>query len=321
MEIIIEKRQAYTSYSKNLEKKGIGTKKSGRVELNPIEVLYLALKNNVKVRIRNRVANVVDLFNWAVSSDEDCLYYYYVYEDLRSRGYKVKPVDRFLVGKYVFLPIAESKKVTIKEIAEQNVEQLILAVVDEENEVTYYKVEEVDLRGNQIEHIEKIKGYLIKDKVITTNTELFNKFFYGSCKDGIVTLSIIEALYLMELGVLDVYERNKKLNKDDLRKIGLKLDPNFDRRYEVYKDLKDRGFVVKTGFKFGSDFRVYDIVRDVNDLPHSKYLVTIVDDEKLYMYEIARAVRLAQSVRKKMIFVYKNNDGSNKYILIERVKI
>lgn len=320
MEIIIEGKQAYMAYSKSLEKKGIGSKKAGRLELNPIEVIYLALKNRVKVRMKIRTINIIDLFNWATSSNENCLYYYHVYEDLRSRGYKVRPVDKYLVGKYVFLPIAESKKVTIKEIAEQNVEKLILAVVDEENEVTYYKVEEVDLRGNQIEHIEKVKGYFIKDKVITTDTELFNKFFYGSYKDGIVTLSIIEALYLMELGVLDVYEHNKRLNEDDLKKIGENLDPNFDRRYEVYKDLKNRGFVVKTGFKFGSDFRVYDIVRDVNDLPHSKYLVTIVDDKRLYMYEIARAVRLAQSVKKKMIFVYKNN-GENKYILIERIKV
>ncbi len=320
MEIIIDKGQAYTSYSKNLEKRGFGIKKGGRIYLHPVEVVYLAVKNKVKVLMNGERLKISELFNWAVSLNEDFIPFYYAYEDLRIRGYKVKPLEGYLVAKYVFLPIAESKMVSIAEIAKKNVENLVLAVVDEENEVTYYKVEEVDVKGNQFERIGKIKGYLVKDRILTEDTEIFERFFYGSIKDGLVSLSLLEGVYLMEMGVLEVYS-DEKLSVEDLRDIARSFDPNFDRRFEVYKDLKLRNFVVKTGFKFGSDFRVYEEVRSAEDLPHSEYLVTIVDDRRMPMFEIARAVRLAQNVRKKQLFVYKDSEGKNRYVLIERVKV
>ncbi len=320
MEIIIEKKQAYTSYSKNLEKRGFGIKKGGRMHLHPVEVVYLAVKNRASVLMKGRRLKISELFNWAVSLNEDFIPFYYAYEDLRRRGYKVKPLEDYLVAKYVFLPIAESKMVSIAEIAEKNVENLVLAVVDEENEVTYYRVEEVDVKGNQFERIGKIKGYLVKDRILSEDTEIFERFFYGSIKDGLVSLSLLEGVYLMEIGALEVYA-DGKLSIEDLRDIARSFDPNFDRRFEVYKDLKLRNFVVKTGFKFGSDFRVYEEVRSAEDLPHSKYLVTIVDDRKMPMFEIARAVRLAQNVRKKQLFVYKDSEGKNRYVLIERVKV
>jgi tRNA-intron endonuclease len=321
MEAIIEGKQAYTAYSKNLERRGFGTKKAGRIILHPVEVVYLASKRKFKVKMKGKILSIPELFSWAVAVDENFIPYYYAYEDLRRRGYKVRPLDEFLVGRHVFLPIAESKQIAIKEIAERRIENLILAVVDEENELTYYRVEEVDIKGRQVEDIGKIKGYLVKDRILTEDIEIFERFFYGSCKDDLANLSIMEGLYLTELGVLDVYHAGRRVSVEELRNIGGGFDPNFDRRYEVYKDLKSRGFVVKTGFKFGSDFRVYEEVRSVDDLPHSKFLITIVDDKKLPMFEVARAVRLAQNVRKKMIFVYKDTEGKNRYILLERVKV
>ncbi len=321
MQIVIDGDQAYTAYSKNLEKRGFGTKRGGKIFLHPVEVVYLAIKNKADVRFRGRSLNLPELFSWAVSIDEDFIPFYYAYEDLRRRGYRVRPMNEFLIAKHVFLPIAESKKVSIAEIAEKRVENLVIAVVDEENEVTYYRVEEVDVKGHHFEKLGKIRGILIKDRILSEDTEIFERFFYGSIKDGVVSLSLLEGLYLVEIGVLEVYSSGKMVSIEELREIARSFDPNFDRRFEVYKDLKLRNFVVKTGFKFGSDFRVYERVESVEDLPHSKFLVTIVDDRKLPMFEIARAVRLAQNVRKRQLFVYKNSNGKNKFILIERIKV
>ena len=279
----------------------------------------MAIKNNADVRFKGRCLSLPELFSWAVSTDEDFIPYYYAYEDLRRRGYKVRPMGEFLIAKHVFLPVAESKMISISEVAEKRVENLVLAVVDEENEVTYYKVEEIDVKGCHFEKIGKIRGYLVKDRILSEDTEIFERFFYGSLKDGLVSLSLLEGLYLMEMGALEI--SNKKVSAEELRELARSFDPNFDRRFEVYKDLKLRNFVVKTGFKFGSDFRVYEEVRSAEDLPHSKFLVTIVDDKKLPMFEIARAVRLAQNVRKKQLFVYKDQEGGNKFILIERIKV
>ncbi len=319
MQIIVERDKAYTSYNKSLEKKGFGVKKGGRLILHPVEVVYLAVKGGAEVKLGGKTLSVPEVFEWAVSVDEDFIPYYYAYEDLRRRGYKAKLTDDFLIAKNVFLPVSESKKVSVAEIAKIKVENLVLAVVDEENEVTYYKIEEIDPKGEQFERMEVVRGELVKDRILSEEVELFEKYFYGSLKDGIVSLSLMEGLYLMKKGVLEVYHSGRRISEKKLREIARSFDPNFDRRFEVYEDLKMRNFVVKTGFKFGSDFRVYERVESVEDLPHSKYLVTIVDDRKLPMFEIARAVRLAQNVRKKQLFVYKN--GENRYVLIERIKV
>ncbi len=321
MQIVIDGNQAYTSYSKNLERRGFGFKKGGKILLHPVEVVYLAVKNGADVRLKGKSLSPPELFSWAVSIDEDFVPYYYAYEDLRRRGYKVKPMDEFLIAKHVFLPVAESKMISISEVAERRVENLVLAVVDDENDVTYYKVEEIDVKGCHFEKIGKIRGYLVKDRILSEDTEIFERFFYGSLKDGIVSLSLLESLYLMEIGALEVYSPNGKISIEELRELARSFDPNFDRRFEVYKDLKLRNFVVKTGFKFGSDFRVYEEVRSVEDLPHSKFLVTIVDDRRLPMFEIARAVRLAQNVRKKQLFVYKDEEGRNRFVLVERIRV
>jgi len=58
--------------------------------------------------------------------------------------------------------------------------------------------------------------------------------------------------------------------------------------------------VVKTGFKYGSHFRVYDGDPSSH---HSKYLVHAVPfDYKTSWPEISRAVRLAHGVKKDIIF-------------------
>jgi len=116
------------------------------------------------------------------------------------------------------------------------------------------------------------------------------------------------------------YYGGEAMTIDELKRYGEEIEENFERRYQVYKDLKERRFSVKTGFKFGSDFRVYDKIRGIEDLPHSKYLVSIMDEIRVPMYEIAGAVRLAQNVRKKMVFAFKNGE-ENRYLQIEWVKI
>ncbi|RLI77613.1 tRNA-intron lyase [Archaeoglobales archaeon] len=311
MEIIVEGDKAWTKTNKNLERRGFGVKKGDKLILDPVEVVYFFIKNNAEVRDRRRKYDINDVFEWAKEKRRDFLCHYFVYEDLRGRGYRVKLSNDFLIGKYVFYPVSERVKIKIPELNKllRNFGEIVLAIVDEESEITYYKVYQIDFFGEQEEKLEKIRGYFVEDRVVTQNIEVFTKFFYGSKKNEIVSLSLIESLYLAENGWLEGVEFKDlyRLIKDNLRK------------YEVYKDLKRRKFVVKTGFKFGSDFRVYDKVESIEDLPHSKYLVSVVDDREISMSEIVRAVRLAHNVRKKMVFAF--NDGIEKYLVIERVKV
>ena len=50
----------------------------------------------------------------------------------------------------------------------------------------------------------------------------------------------------------------KQINFDDLMGICQKNDSETLTKFLIYRDLKTRGYVVKDGFGFGSDFRVYE---------------------------------------------------------------
>ena len=113
---------------------------------------------------------------------------------------------------------------------------------------------------------------------------------------------------------------NKRFTARQFTRKAKALEPEFVRKLDVYTDLRDRGLVVKTGFKFGSHFRAYEEVSDVSAIPHSKYLVHALPEDYVVMLpEMSRAVRLAHGVRKRMIFAYSGKNGLE-YLDIGRAK-
>ncbi|WP_290624692.1 tRNA-intron lyase [Archaeoglobus sp. UBA230] len=299
---------AVVSAKKSLERRGFGIRKGDKIYLHPLEAVYLQIKGIASF------GELKEVLEWAKTRLEDFSTYYFVYEDLRDRGNRVKIQGEYLLTKKAYLPISERRIVRIPELAKvaMKFNDFRLAVVDEESEITYYRVYQPEIVGGQREELPKIKAILMKDRVLTQNTEIFSRYFYGSEKGEMVALSLIESVYLAEKGALKLINADK----NELLRRAREVEVNFDRKYEVYRDLKSRNLVVKTGFKFGSDFRAYKKVEDVNDLPHSEYLVDIADDRDLRLSEVARAVRLAQNVRKKMVFAY--DEG---YLCIERVRV
>ena len=74
-------------------------------------------------------------------------------------------------------------------------------------------------------------------------------------EDGL-ELSLIEALYLMEKGKLEVNIDSDDVTIEKLIKL-IRGQGSFTN-YIVFKDLRNRGYIVKTGFKYGSEFRLYE---------------------------------------------------------------
>ncbi len=130
---------------------------------------------------------------------------------------------------------------------------------------------------------------------------------YGSYKAAergrLNKLDIYETLFLMESGVLSL--ANSKRN--DIVKIATSRRKEFPMLYEVYKDWRDRGYIIKTGFKFGTHFRVYfpgarPVKQEEKDWTHSRHVIQVFPREsRLLISEWARAIRVAHSVRKTFI--------------------
>ena len=182
MELIIEGDKSWVKRNKILERRGFGVKKGERIILDPVEVVYLFIKSNAKVILEGRRCSFKEVFEWAKNKKENFMCQYFVYEDLRDRGYRVKVSSDFLIANHVFYPISEGETIRIPELSKksENLDHIVLAIVDEESEITYYKAYKIDPIGKQEENFIKIDGYLALDRVLTQNTEIFARFFYGS---------------------------------------------------------------------------------------------------------------------------------------------
>jgi len=144
-----------------------------------------------------------------------------------------------------------------------------------------------------------------------SSSELFKRGFYGKPL-GIpkpkspdfnvpLILDLMEGLYLAEKGLIQVFEEDgkKDVNPDILRERARKLYENFDFKYLVYRDLRDKGLVVTPGVKYGCDFAVY---KRGPGIDHAPYIVSVKSrKDEISATEIVRAGRLATTVRKRFI--------------------
>jgi tRNA-intron endonuclease len=86
--------------------------------------------------------------------------------------------------------------------------------------------------------------------------QLRNKGF-GEIFNEEYILSGLETLYLLSNNKIRLVGK-REYNFSSLLKIILKKDKKILTKYLIYRDLRSKGYVVKEGFGFGIDFRIYD---------------------------------------------------------------
>ena len=94
-------------------------------------------------------------------------------------------------------------------------------------------------------------------------------------------------------------EEKKEVGLEELRAIARKTLEGLDEKYIVYRDLRERGYVVTPGIKYGCDFAVYE---KGPGLDHAPFLVKVKSSlDGLTAAELVEAGRLATTVRKTFI--------------------
>ena len=161
--------------------------------------------------------------------------------------------------------------------------------------------------------------YYAKERVITEATdkarELNCKSVYGAIlDDGGVQLSLVEALYLLEKGRVRILDgRKQEISFEKFVKKAQRIEPSFWIRYVAFRDLRNRGYVVKTALKFGADFRVYDRgVKPGED--HAKWVVFPVHEASVLTWnEFAAKNRVAHSTKKRLLLAVIDDEGDVSY--------
>ncbi|MBS7633754.1 tRNA-intron lyase [Candidatus Bathyarchaeota archaeon] len=114
-------------------------------------------------------------------------------------------------------------------------------------------------------------------------------------------LDLMEGLYLAEKGKITVHEgkEKKKVGLKTLRQKAKQFYEEFEEKYAVYRDLRDKGLIVTPGIKFGCDFAVY---KQGPSVEHAPFMVSVKKaNTGLTATEIVKAGRLATTVRKRFI--------------------
>ena len=166
---------------------------------------------------------------------------------------------------------------------------------------------------------ELIKALLMNERIVTENTnearQLYEQSVYGHVlADGRVELSPFEAVYLAEKERVQVLDgKNKLVTTEALLKKTCKKIPEFATKYAVFKDLRSRGYVVKTALKFGADFRVYDRgIKPGED--HARWVVFPVREyDCMTWHEFAAKNRVAHSTKKKLLIAVADDEGDVSY--------
>jgi tRNA-intron endonuclease len=166
-----------------------------------------------------------------------------------------------------------------------------------------------------------VRGKLIESQVVFEEEpdaqRFHSKGFYGKFKEKKLYLNFLEALYLLEKGKIEVELAGRILPFSELLELA-RTEAEFDIRYFVYKDLRDRGLIVKTGFKYGCHFRVYR--RGPEE--HAEYLVHVIPEKRKFQtYDIVKHCRLAHSVNKLMVFAFIDEEGDITYYSVERMRM
>ena len=319
--LVDDEKEANSLYNKG----AYGVPQSGGgLALDLAEALYLAESNRLSVAGADPGA----LLKLASAAEADFEIRYIVYRDLRARSFVVKPSN---VTDYTVDPrgappgraasthlvrcarergaLDPAAVVAEAERARKHDKALLLALVDEEGDLTYYEVKLPSLRAD-VPSLPKAtaSAHLLGDRVVVLDKDearaLFAEGYFGRDIGMALQLSLPEAAYLQAEGRLRV--------PDDLAARAREAEPDFDVRFALYRDLRARGLVVKTGFKYGTHFRVYE---GPPQEEHAPYLVhALARGRTLPWPEVAGFVRLAHGVRKRLFFAVER-DGA--FVLLE----
>jgi tRNA-intron endonuclease len=159
-----------------------------------------------------------------------------------------------------------------------------------------------------------ISGRLVENRIIIWDVShsrtLFGSGYYGKPLgiskpkgtdfDAPLVLDLIEGCYLLEKNKLKVFHIDGKAAPfAKIKKICKKQYVDFDADYLVFQDLRDKGYIVTPGIKFGCDFAVYEQGPGID---HAPYLVQVFRaTEDLAATGVVLAGRLATTVKKQFI--------------------
>jgi tRNA-intron endonuclease len=174
-----------------------------------------------------------------------------------------------------------------------------------------------------------LKGELLENRIVVWNKQesrdLFANGYFGKPigipKPNVndinvpLILDLIEGYYLLKISKIKITENGKNVTVNALLKICRKEYYDFDKKFQVYKDFRDKGYVINPGIKFGCDFAVYQKGPGID---HAPYLVQVYNkNDDISSTAVVLAGRLASSVKKQFILAIPQSKDKIDYLSLD----
>ena len=171
-------------------------------------------------------------------------------------------------------------------------------------------------KKQSVSNKKKIKAILSAGRVTSNASDAFQaqeSGRFGEKIEGKIQYSLVEAAYLLGKDRLEVFQGTGKIKSDKFLELASEKEPNFMAKYQVFKDLRDRGYIVKTALKFGADFRVYSKgVKPGED--HAKWIVfPVYESSIMTWHDFAAKNRVAHSTKKSLLIAIVDDEGDVTY--------
>ncbi len=174
-----------------------------------------------------------------------------------------------------------------------------------------------------------MKGELIENRIVVwdlkDSQKLFTQGYYGK-PIGIskpkfdeinvpLILDLIEGFYLLQKSKIRVFKKKNNVRETEMLQICRKEYLNFDKKFQVYKNFRDKGYIVNPGIKFGCDFAVYQKGPGID---HAPYLVQVYNtSDTITSTGVVLAGRLATTVRKQFILAIPHGKDDVNYLALD----
>ena len=316
------------------EQNGYGRLEPGGLKLSHQETLYLLHRQKIEV-----TGYTFDTLFSEFADEPGFLRSFLVYRDLRERGYVVQtgPHDFrvFRRGEkpgtseslYLVRVLSERDPICFVTLIEEVVasrnmrKQYVLAVVDDEEELTYYEIKLQKLQEpcNYVPELSRYEASLVGKSAMVlaaTGSDLEESGFGKRLDSERLMFAPVEMIYLMGRGIISLKKGTVPISADEYFILAGETDRELAEKDKVYTELRRHNFVPRTGYKFGHHYRVY-----CGKNLHSDMLVHAVEKKtSLPMSVISRSVRMAHSVKKKMLFGAVHTNGIQ-FVEFARIKL
>ncbi len=173
------------------------------------------------------------------------------------------------------------------------------------------------------EQITPFTAVLTGDSVRVSDKDRFGELEgsgYGIREGDELVLRDYEALYLLYVKKLELLDKaEKKVSFEKLAELAQTRASDSWTRFVIYRDLRSRGYVVREGFGFGTDLRVYER----GDYPRkpAKYVVFALDEgiEK-EMGELQKSVKEMAKMGKEAIIAVIERRGEVIYYKVSKAR-